>query len=104
MPDDPTLDERDYLGPEWFDYGWMPSLDTKAEKMMLDDDVKTTILISVGRVSFEQTGLPDTPEIRDYWAATEQSLASIPEGVGVDVPKEWPSEEKYGAWLEAWGM
>lgn len=106
-------DERKLLGPEWFDYGWMPSLrdpafagipgDTKSGRPKIDDEDKTKMLIMVGKTSFEESGFPDTPEFREYWDGIAESVANIPAGVGVDVPKEWPSD-RYDQWLDAWGM
>ncbi len=108
------LNDESALGPEWFDYGWMPSLrdplfagipgDTKSGRPKMDDEDKAAILIAVvAKMTFEESGFPDTPEFREYWDQTVESVSNIPAGVGVDVPKEWPSD-RYDQWLDAWGM
>lgn len=61
----------------------------------IDDRVAQQMFTSIiAGLSFEDAGLPDdTDEMREAWDEIEESINSVPPGVAIEVPKEWPGDE-----------
>lgn len=60
----------------------------------IDDRVAQTIFTSLlAGMSFEESGVPDTDEVREAWDEIEASIDAAPDGFTIEVPKEWVGED-----------
>lgn len=99
--------------PELFQYGWKPSMSTKADKPGAGNgesnedeslDIMTRMMrcIIIG-TAFEDGGWPDTPAMRAQWQKLQESRDQIPKGTMVALPAEWP-DDKWGEILKNSGL
>lgn len=63
--------------------------------------IRHKILMSVvGEESFEESGVPDTPENRAIWAKIQESVDAVPDGTVIDIPFDHNLLDDEGLWSD----